>query len=164
MLKALLRLVEPEENPAGAVYGTITAGALLAAEVGRSETFAGDVTAVVIALVLYWLAHAYADALGGRLEDGHALTVRYVVRNLVSASTFLRGAAIPLVVLLASKAAGSTVKVAVLAALIAAATTLVLLEAIAAIRQHMTTRELLLQVAVGMVFGGGVLAVRAVLH
>ena len=60
------RLV-PGRDVAGIVYGTITMGALLAAERPRSETFPETVGAAVLALALVWAAHAYATLLGHRL-------------------------------------------------------------------------------------------------
>jgi hypothetical protein len=132
--------------------------------VGRDETFLDDVLAVAVALVLYWLAHAYADALGERLEGGRTLSVSQLARHLSSTATMLRGAGIPVVVLLASRAIGASASVAVLAALISAAATLVLLETVAAARQRLALPELLLQVGVGVMLGAGVLAVRVVLR
>jgi hypothetical protein len=49
------------------VYGTITMGALLAAESARGESFRRTVEASVLALGLVWAAHAYAAVLGHRL-------------------------------------------------------------------------------------------------
>jgi hypothetical protein len=48
------------------VYGVIVTGALLAAESGRKETYAGTFASAVIAACLYWVAHAYATVLGRR--------------------------------------------------------------------------------------------------
>ena len=58
--------IEPVENPAGVIYGVLAIGALLAAESGRHESYADTLGSVLIALCLYWLAHAYADVLGHR--------------------------------------------------------------------------------------------------
>ncbi len=158
------RIIEPEENPGDAVYGTITAGALLAAEAGRRESLLDAVGAVVLAMALYWVAHAYADALGERLAGGRRLSVTQLGRHLVTASTFLRGGAIPIIVLLVSRASGAPTGTAVLAGLVAAAGTLLVLETISAARQRLNRTELLLQVSVGALLGAGVLAVRVVLH
>src|ERR1019366_2743617 len=48
-------------NTWGLVYGTIAIGALLAAETAQSETYIETVGGVLIALVIYWLAHAYSE-------------------------------------------------------------------------------------------------------
>jgi hypothetical protein len=57
----------PERDAAGVVYGTITMGALLAAESPGRESFPDTVAAAVLALALVWAAHAYATVLGYRL-------------------------------------------------------------------------------------------------
>jgi hypothetical protein len=46
------------ENPGDAVHGAIAVGALLAAETPRRETYAKTAAAVVITLVLCWLAQS----------------------------------------------------------------------------------------------------------
>lgn len=154
----------PTQRSGAAVYGTITSGAVLAAEVGRHETFADDLLAVVVALLLYWLAHAYAEALGDRLEHGHAMSTRQVLGHVLVSSSFLQGAGVPVVVLVVAHAAGATTNEAVTAALVTAAATLLVLEAIAGLRRKASIRQLSLQVAVGAVLGGGLLAMRALLH
>jgi hypothetical protein len=58
----------PGRDAAGIVYGTITMGALLAAERPRSETFPETVGAASLALALVWAAHTYAALLGHRLR------------------------------------------------------------------------------------------------
>ena len=63
-------------NAAGVVYGMITVGALMAAESGRHESYVDAIGSAVFATLLYWLAHAYADLLGRRLDTGERLTLR----------------------------------------------------------------------------------------
>ena len=67
MLRRAIDWVLPEDNPAGVIYGLITVGALLAAEGALGETYPETVASLVLAICLYWLAHAYADMLGHRL-------------------------------------------------------------------------------------------------
>jgi len=55
-------------NPAGLIYGTIAVAALLAAESARRETYVETVGAVLITLLLYWLAHSYAGFTGERVR------------------------------------------------------------------------------------------------
>ena len=61
-------------NPAGFVYGLITIGALMAAESGRHESYLDALASALFATLLYWLARAYAEVLGSRLEHGERLT------------------------------------------------------------------------------------------
>jgi hypothetical protein len=69
----LLRLQDwlaPGGDAEGLVYGTITMGALLAAESPRSENFPETVASAVLALVAVGIAHAYAAVVGHRLRHG----------------------------------------------------------------------------------------------
>ena len=164
LLRRVAEFLEPEANPAGAIYGTITAGALLAAESSRRETTPEAVGAVAIALVLYWLAHAYAQALGERLERNTPFRVRALLTQLRHSATIVRGSAIPLAAMLAAWAAGAGTNESVLAALITAAGSLVLLEVIAAVRSNCSRAEILTQAGVSAVLGVGVLGLKVVLH
>jgi hypothetical protein len=156
--------LEPETNPAGAIYGTITAGALLAAESSRRESTPEAVGAVAVALVLYWLAHAYAQALGERLERNQPFRFRALAHELRHSAAIVRGSALPLAAMLLAWAAGAGTNEAVLVALIAAAITLVVLELIAALRSRCSTAELLTQAGLSVVLGLGVLGLKVVLH
>src|ERR1700758_3616830 len=88
------RLV-PAGNAAGVVYGGITVGALMAAESGRHESYVDAIASALFATLLYWLAHAYADLLGRRLDTGEHLTVATLARGLAHDRGVRRGAAGP---------------------------------------------------------------------
>jgi hypothetical protein len=157
-------IVEPEANPAGAVYGIITAGALLAAESARRETTPEAAGAVAVALLLYWLAHAYSDALGERLEHHQAFRPRALLYQLRRSATIVRGSALPLTTMLLAWAAGASTSQAVNVALITAAVSLILLELISMVRSECGVSELLTQTVVSVVLGLGVLSLKVVLH
>ena len=98
----MLRVVEwfvPVDNAAGAVYGVILIGALLAAESKRHETYLEAESSALIAAAVFWLAHAYATVLGWRLGVGARLSARAVGRALAQDWNLMTGAAIPLLVL-----------------------------------------------------------------
>jgi hypothetical protein len=59
----------PGRDAEGIVYGTITMGALLAAEQARSETYPKTIIGVALALGLVWAAHTYAAVLGERMRE-----------------------------------------------------------------------------------------------
>ena len=63
------------DNAAGLVYGTILVATLLSAESALRETYAKTVIGVLVALVTYWLALAYARFTGERLEEGRGATL-----------------------------------------------------------------------------------------
>ncbi len=61
-------------------------GALLAAESVRRETYAKNIVAVIITLLLYWLAHSYAERAAERLWSGEQLTLGRLVRTITNAA------------------------------------------------------------------------------
>lgn len=157
------RLV-PAGNAAGVVYGVITIGALMAAESGRHESYVDLLASALVATLLYWLAHAYADLLGRRLATGETLTARSLGRALVHDWAIVRGAAIPLLALVIAWAVGASQESGVTAALRTAVVTVVVFEVLAGIRAKSTPAELLLKAAVGVTMGLAILAVKGILR
>jgi hypothetical protein len=154
----------PEENPAGAIYGVIVIGALLAGESGRHETYLDTISSAVVAAALYWLAHAYAGLLGRRLSNGERLTTRALAHALWHDLAVIRGSAIPLIALILAAACGAGVQDAVTTALWSAVASLVGLELLAGLRSGASRGELLLDVSVGMAMGLAILALKILLH
>jgi hypothetical protein len=156
--------IVPAENPAGVVYGVIVIGALLAAESGRHETYVDTVGSAAIATALYWLAHAYATVLGRRLLGSEHLTAGSLRRALAHDWALVRGAAVPLLVLLLAWATGAAQATAVTAALWSAVVSVIAFELLAGLRARPTRGELAIQVGVGVVLGLGIIALRVLLH
>lgn len=154
----------PAENPSRVVLGVIVTGALLAAESGLHETYLDTFASGVLAGVLYWVAHAYADVLGRRLRSRRRLTAGELLHSLAHESAVVRGAAIPLVTLLVAAIAGADRETGVTIAIWSAAASIIVLELIAALRSHATRGELLLEAAVGIAMGLGVIALKAIVH
>jgi hypothetical protein len=160
----LLAWLLPDTNPAGTIYGLIAIGALLAAESGLHDTYPETVGSAMLALSLYWLAHAYADLLGQRLETRERLTAAALVQNLLHDWAIIRGGALPLFVLLACWAAGAGQETAITVDLWATAGSLLAYELLAGLRARARPAELLLEGCVGAAMGLGVLALRVILH
>jgi len=157
--------VEPEDNPTGVIYGTITAGALLVAESTRRETNLEAAGATALALALYWLVHAYASALGERLErPGQRWTPRHLGAVAVHELALLKGAGIPLVVLIVAEVGGAGPRDATTAAVVAAIVLLVILEVIAGLRSGLGTVGLVVQVVFSALIGVGVFALKVTIH
>jgi hypothetical protein len=163
-LESISNWLVPAENPAGVVYGVITVGALMAAESGRHESYFDALASAAFATLLYWLAHAYADLLGGRLETGERLTAGALGRALVHDWAIVRGAAIPLLALVIAWLVGASQEAGVTAALRTAVAAVVVFELLAGIRAKSTFRELLLRGAVGVTMGIAILAVKGILR
>jgi hypothetical protein len=151
-------------NPRGALYGTITVGVLLAAESAERETYADTVGAVAIALLVYWLAHAYSEFAERRLAHQQPLTFHGLARTLVRELMIIAGAAIPLLAVLICWVVGVRLASAVTAALWTSAVMIVIVEVVAGVRAELSTRALVAQSAVGTLFGLLVIALKLVLH
>jgi hypothetical protein len=151
-------------SPAGLVYGTIAIGALLTAESAQSETYAKSVVAVVITLLLYWLAYSYAEFTGQRLEKGEPFEFGELATAAVKELSVLIGASIPLLVLLIFWAAGARLATAVSAAIWTSAAMIVIIEFVVGLRAKLTGRQLIIQTAFGAFLGLLVLTLRIVLH
>lgn len=158
-----LAWLAPSENPAGAVFGLITIGVLLAAESTRHESYPEIVGTSLIALLLYWFAHTYAHLLGRRLELGERLTASALRHSLIHNWAIVTGAGIPLIAVLACWLAEASPATAVLTALWTSAALLVVIELAAGIRAKAGPRELVIEGCVGAAMGIGVLALRVIL-
>ena len=147
-----------------AIYGLMTVGALLAAESANSETYTETVGAVAITMLVYWLAHSYAEFASDRLTEGQPLRFAPLARIMRHQVPILFGAAIPLVALLIDWAVGASLSTAVTTALYTSAGMVVLIEVVAGIRAKQSGRELLLQALFGAVLGLLIIALRLILH
>jgi hypothetical protein len=156
--------IDPQENPSGLVYGTIAVGAVLAAESTRRDTFPATIGATMLILLLYWMAHTYADVTGDRLKTRDTLTARTLWRSFLHEGTIMKGAALPIAVLLVLWATPVTLSTAVTAAMWTSAVLLALIEIVAAFRSHLSRAQTTVQVLIGSSLGAGVLLVRLLLH
>lgn len=156
--------LDPEANPSGIVYGVLTVGALVAAESTRRETYAALIEASTLALVLYWLAHGYARYFSSRLEEPGIPGLRWIARDLLHEAAMLKGAVLPIVALMVSWACSATLSSGVTAGLWTAGIELLVLELVAGLRRRLAPLEVAAEIALGLCLGGGLLAVRAVLH
>ncbi len=164
LASTVLWWIDPEENPSGVVYGTIAVGAVLAAESTRRDTFPDTIGATVLILCLYWIAHTYAGVTGDRLKTRHTLSARALWRALLHEGAIVKGAALPVAVLLVLWATPVTLSTAVTAALWTSAVALALFEMVAAFRSRLTAAQRFPQILVGSLLGAGILVIRLLLH
>jgi hypothetical protein len=157
-------LVVPEHNPAGAVYGLITVGALLAAESGLRDTYPETVGTAAIAMMLYWFAHSYSDVLGLRLDEHESFSWADLWRTFARDWSIVKGAGVPLLVLLVAWATGASQITGVTAAVWSTAASLIAFELAAGIRSKARPLELVFEALVGASMGVGILVLRALLH
>ena len=147
-----------------AIYGTMTVGALLAAEAADEETYLKTVVSVVITLIIYWFAHSYAEFASERLKEREPLRLGVLGRIMVLQVPILFGAAIPLVAVLVLWAAGASLLTAVDVAVWTSAVVVVLIEVLAGVRAKRTGRELAFQTLFGCLLGLLIIVLRLVLH
>ncbi len=163
-LRWLIDLVLPEANPAGIVFGTITIGAVLAAESGLHESYLMAFGSALVTTALYWLAHTYSDLLGRRLSTHEHLTPSTLVRAFAHDWAIVRGAALPLLAMAVAWALGASQETAVTAAVWTCVVSVIAFELLAGVRAKSTPSELALEGCVGTAMGLGILALRAILH
>jgi hypothetical protein len=161
-LYAVADWIVPTGNPAAAVYGLITVGALLAAEGALHDTYLETVGSVLIAMSLYGFAHAYSNLLGRRIAAGARLERMAPVTVIMDGVDVLKGGSLPLLTLLLAWAIGISLATAVTAAIWTAVASLIALEIATGIRARAGALELLLDAAVGAAMGLGILALKAV--
>jgi len=154
----------PERNPARLVYGVLAIGAVLAAESGSHEDYLDTAASAVIAILLYWLAHAYADVLGHRLQAHARLSIAILGRAFRDEAAILIGAVPALLALLFCWVLGVTLASGVEAALWTTVASLIAFELLAGIRARATPRELVFEAGIGATMGLAVIALKVVLH
>ncbi len=151
-------------NLAAGIYGTITVGSLLAIESARRQNYPDTIVGVLIALILYWLAHSYAELASRRLKEGEPLTLDGLTSTMAQELSILLGASIPFGALLVAWAVGAPLASAATAAIWTSVSTIVVLEIVAGLRARTTGRERIAQIAFGALLGIGILGLRLVLH
>jgi len=156
--------IAPERNPAGAVYGLIAVGALLAAESGLKDTYPETIGSAAIAVTLYWFAHSYSDVLGLRLLEQRRVSFAELWHMFVQDWSIARGAGAPLLTILVAWAAGASQVTAVTAGVWTVIGSLIAFELAAGIRSKAKPMELVLDVSAGTTLGLGILALRVLLH
>jgi hypothetical protein len=102
------------QAPAG-IFGTIV-GASVLASADPADPLSDVAWAVVVTLVVYWLAERWSEVLGSRLR-GEALTVRRVAAKFGHGWPMVQASYGPLLVLVIFSAFGASNTVAVNAAL-----------------------------------------------
>ncbi|HEV3129499.1 MAG TPA: hypothetical protein VGY32_10985 [Solirubrobacteraceae bacterium] len=152
------------ENPAGLVYGTLIVGALLDAESTVSENYPDTVGAVAITLVLFWLAHSYAEFAGNRLKHREALRLAGLGHALVHGLPTLAGGGVPWLVLVLCWVSGATLDTAVGIGIWSSAGMILVIELAAGVRAELSGVALLVQSLVGAALGALILALKVVLH
>ena len=92
---------------ASGIYGTVITAAVVASAGGALST-AGLAVAVLLTLIVYWIAEQYAEVLGEQAEHGRLPTWSSIRDGLVSTSPMVSAAYIPMLVLVATRLLGAS--------------------------------------------------------
>jgi hypothetical protein len=113
-----------QRRRAAAIYGIIITAAVMAAAGSRLNTLELE-TSILITLLVYWVAEVYSHLLGGQLEGGHLPSVHQIQVELTATWTMVSASFLTLIVLLMTRATGTTAPVAANAGLVSAVVLLV---------------------------------------
>jgi hypothetical protein len=167
----LLKRVSSKSVPAG-IYGTIICASVLGAAHPATPVLRVAV-AVLVTLLVYWLAERYAEVLGlvsspdhgGPYERGtHQITAEHVRHVLGSGWGMIQASVTPLVVLLGSRLLGADSDTAVDIALGYTVVLLALLGFLAATRAGLTGWPRTLATSFATLLGLVVVILKASLH
>jgi hypothetical protein len=111
--------VAPGRRRAAGIYGAIVTAAILAAAGGQVRTSVLAV-AVVVTLMVYWVAEEYAELLGRQAERGTTPTRRRIRAELVATWPMVSASYGPLLALLLARVCGAPDSIAADIGLVAA--------------------------------------------
>ena len=92
---------------AAGIYGAIITAAILDTAGGRVST-AALVVAVVVTLLVYWIAEEYAEVLGEHTSGGRLPSRAYIQGSLVSSWPMVSASYMPLLAVVLAKVAGAS--------------------------------------------------------
>jgi hypothetical protein len=154
-------LLWPKQNPGAMIYGTIVAAAVLATEAATGNSLGEMAGTILATLVVYWLAHVYADLLARQaLAEGDEPvkpTWGALVASMTQELGIIVGGAGMVAVLVVVDLAGASQEVAVDAAQLCSIAQLVAWGVFAARRAHLRYGWMLLyaltSAALGVLIG-----------
>jgi len=110
---------DPGRRRAAGIYGAIITAAILDVAGGRLSTEA-LVIAVVVTLLVYWLAEEYAEILGEQAEGGTLPGWTYIRNALAATWPMVSSSYLPLLALVVARVAGASALTAANVGLVAA--------------------------------------------
>jgi positive regulator of sigma E activity len=147
----------------GSIYGTIIAASVMATGAGHTP-LGGICLAVVVTLLVYWLAEAYAHVLALRIVHASQSRRDHVHRHLRQTATLVTASVAPLAALLVAALLGADTSGAVLTALIFTAAWLGVLGWIAARRAGLRGPPLVASTVGSGLIGLVLIALKFALH
>jgi len=151
------------KGPAELLYGALVSAVVLATTSANVESGETVLIATALVSVTYWLAHVYADAVGGRFEDIHHPSHHRLRHALKNNTGVLLGSIPVLVVFLLGRLLGMTVANAAFLALWFTVAMLAAVAALAAHRAGVRGGKLVAETAAAAAFGLLVIALKLIL-
>lgn len=150
-------------NVDGAIFGTITAAAVIAASAAHDPTIGSVVAVTVVTVVVFWLAHVYGSVVEGHMEEGRS-GVDAVGEAMIDELPVLEAPAPSVLLLLLGLIGVFDAETAVLAALWMAVAQLVIWGGAAARRHRRSWRAAAVSGAISGTFGLVIILLKALVH
>jgi hypothetical protein len=161
VLRTILARLVPTRDASGVIYGTmVTAGAIVAASEGAQSAVEVAAT-VVVTLLLYWVAHSYAEVLGN--AQAVAPSWKVAGRELALESRMVAACVLPLCVLLLTSLLGAGFELATTISLLATVGLLFIWGMLAARRAELSRAWAVASGGVYTVLGVAIVALKLVL-
>ena len=153
------------EGYAPAIYGTILSTALIAAYSEDPGSDAGQVAlAVIVAVLVFWIAHAYADVLARGLQDREPASLPHIRSELAREWPMVGGGLLPVLPLLLSPLGILSSDVAEDVAIAAGVLVLAGVGVAIALRRGSGLIGIVVSAAGSALFGVVVVALKALVH
>jgi len=163
VLAFCLKVLTVEGDPGAAIYGTLTVGAVLAAESARDLQLISALIGTSIAVILYWFAHGYSAGMSRRLTNKTPLTWAGFRADLRREWGIIEGATIPLVPTFIAAGFGMRPAAVYALGLWIVAISLIAYELLAGLAIGLKNWALVGQTAIGAVLAVGIVALKALL-
>jgi hypothetical protein len=105
------QVADPGRRRAAGIYGAIVTAAIIAAAGGEVPTLSLAV-AVLVTLLVYWIAEEYAEILAEHVTGGRLPSREYIRGVLANSWPMVSASYLPLIVLIAARLAGASPNVA----------------------------------------------------
>ncbi|WP_241835392.1 hypothetical protein [Pseudofrankia asymbiotica] len=151
-------------NPAGSIYGTVLADSVLAVESERQTELRDLIYAELVSVLVYWLAHVYADFLGSPPSTSRRAGLHRLAETMGHEWSLVTASFFPLLAVLLAAAAGASVQTAALAGMWTGMAALVMWGEIAGRQSGRGTWASLAYGLVSGAFGLALILLRVLLH